>query len=907
MTLNPGTRLGPYEISSPLGAGGMGEVYRARDTRLGRDVAIKVLPQHLSSHPEVRARFEREAKTVSSLNHPHICTLFDVGRDGDIDYLVMELVEGETLSTRLSKGALSLAETLRVGSQIADALDRAHTAGVVHRDLKPGNVMLTRSGAKLMDFGLARASGLAPAPGSGTLGALTQSPTIAQPLTAEGTIVGTFQYMSPEQLEGKEADARSDVWALGCVLYEMATGKRAFEGKSQASLITSIMGSEPAPISQISPMTPPALDRLVSAMLAKEPSDRLQSAHDVKLQLAWIAEGGSGAGLPKQVTHRRRRRERVAWSIATVLMLVSAALLGRQLTMEHTAPAQVTRTIISAPPGTRLQITGDDAGPPAVSPDGTMLVFTAVGGGGGKRLWLRHFDEFSARPLAGTDDASYPFWSPDNRSIGFYASAKLRRLDLATGSIVTLADGATSARGGAWSSSGVILYQRDYASPLYRVSETGGAVQAVTVLDTTMETTHRFPQFMPDGKHFIYLSANHRDADGSDSGIYFGSTDGGKPVRVMSSKSSATYANGFLLFVRDSTLMAQEFDPASGATRGEPRATRDAVHFDRSTWNAPISASANGVLVFGVGGSSGNNRCRSFDRSGRLIRNLSPVGNILTVNATPDGRRVAFEWQQLPFADIWWVDVTTGTRSRVTTSRDDENSPVWMPDGKSLIYAGGRQTGTDAGYNIYLARADGSAEPRSILARRPDGDVWPLDVSSDGQWLLHGVGEVSGNQAHGSLWIKSLTHQIASQLLLPASDGFFSAQFSFDTKWIAFDATVSGHPEVYVAPRPAPGEGLSARWLVSKSGGLRPRWRGDGRELYYQRPDGMIMAVMVDGSGAEFHVGTETPLFQAFQRADVQTLDVSADGQTFFINTLGGDEAEPLAVVTNWMQTLKSK
>ena len=908
MQLDSGSRLGPYEIVSRLGAGGMGEVWRARDTRLDRSVAIKLLPQSLANNAQLRLRFEREAKTISQLQHPHICTLFDVGRDGSTDYLVMELIEGETLATRLAKGALPLADTLRIGGEISDALDRAHRAGIVHRDLKPGNIMLTRSGAKLMDFGLARASGLAPAPGSGTLGALTQSPTMAQPLTAEGTIVGTFQYMSPEQLEGKEADATSDVWALGCVLYEMATGKRAFEGKSQASLITSIMGSEPAPISQVAPMTPPALDRLVHGMLAKDPRDRVQSAHDVKLQLAWIAEGGSGAGLPKAVAHRRKSRERLAWMIATALMLVSTALLGRQLTMKSTPPGQVTRTIISAPPGTRLQITGDDSGPPSISPDGSMVVFTAVGGGGGKRLWLRRLDEFSARPLVGTDEGGYPFWSPDGRSIGFYAQGKLRRLDLATGSIVTLVDGVTSARGGAWSKDGVILYEVDYGSPLSRISESGGTPQAVTALDTTMESTHRFPQFMPDGKHFIYMSANHRDAAGSRSGIYFGSLDGGKPVRVLTSRSSARYANGFLLFVRDSTLMAQEFDPASGATRGEARALPDAVHFDQSTWNAPITASDNGVLVYGVGGSSGNNRLSAYDRTGRRLRNLSPVGNILTVNATPDGRRVAFEWQQLPFADVWSVDVTTGTRSRVTISTDDENSPVWMPDGKSLIYAGGRQAGArdSDGYNIYSVRADGSAEPRRILAKTNEGDMWPLDVTSDGRWLLHGVGSISGNKAIGSLWIKALGSDSASQMLLPKSEGFFSAQFSFDTKWIAFDATVSGRSEVYISPRPAAGEAFSARWQISKSGGQRPRWRGDGRELYYQRPDGMIVAVGIDASGGEIHTGPETPLFQAFQRMDVQTMDVSADGQTFFINTLGGDDAEPLAVVTNWLQTLRT-
>jgi Tol biopolymer transport system component len=902
MTLNAGTRLGPYEILSPLGAGGMGEVYRAKDTRLGREVAVKVLPQHLSSNPEVRARFEREAKTVSGLNHPHICTLHDIGREGDTDYLVMELIEGETLATRLSKGPLPLAETLRVGSQIADALDRAHHAGVVHRDLKPGNIMLTRSGAKLMDFGLARASGLAPAPGSGvTVGALTHSPTVAQPLTAEGTIVGTFQYMSPEQLEGKEADARSDVWALGCVLYEMATGRRAFDGKSQASLITSIMGSQPAPISQVAPMTPPALDRLVTAMLSKDPRDRVQSAHDVKLQLAWIAEGGSGAGLPKVVTKARRNRERIAWSIVTVLGLVSAALLGRQLTMKAAPPAPVARTVIPAPPQTRLQITGDDAGPPAISPDGTMIAFTAVGGGGGKRLWLRRLDNFTARPLTGTDDASYPFWKPDNTSIGFYASGKLRRLDLSSGSVVTLVDGIESARGGAWSNTGEILYTPTFASPLYRVPESGGATQAATVLDTTVTTTHRFPQFLPDGKHFIFLGASHH-VNGPRSAVYCGSLDGGKPVKVIDSKASAIYSNGFLFFVRDSTLMAQPFDAQSRATRGEPRATSEGVHFDESTWNSPISVSDNGTLVYGMGGRVGNNRAALYDRSGRRIRSLTPVGNILSVSASPDFHRFVFEWQQQPLADLWLVDIASGTRSRVTRNDDDDNSPVFLPDGKNIVY-----TGRDhMRYRIYKARVDGTSE-RELVFEDPTHDTWPLDVSAGGRWMLYGLGQANGNRALGALWIRSLSGDADARMLVPDSERFFGAQFSPDGKWIAFDTEVSGRDEVYVSPMPAPGQGFSARVQVSNAGGMRPRWRGDSRELFYGRPDGMVMAAEVSATGADFHVGSETPLFRAFQRVDVQTMDVSADGQSFIINTIGGDEAEPLAVVTNWLQTLQSK
>jgi eukaryotic-like serine/threonine-protein kinase len=901
MNLTPGTRLGPYEILSPLGAGGMGEVYRARDTRLGRDVAVKVLPTHLSSNAEVRARFEREAKTVSSLNHPNICTLFDVGREGETDYLVMELIEGETLASRLAKGPLPIGDALHIGSEVADALDRAHRAGIVHRDLKPGNIMLTKSGAKLMDFGLARATGLSGSPGSGaSIDAMTQSPTVAHPLTAEGTIVGTFQYMSPEQLEGKEADARSDLWALGCVLYEMATGRRAFDGKSQASLITSIMGSQPAPISQVAPMTPPALDRLVGACLAKDPADRIQSAHDVKLQLAWIAEGGSQAGVPKVVARRRRGRERLGWTVAVILALV-AGLLGRGLLMDTRHDDRVTRTTIGAAPGTRLEITGDDSGPPAISPDGTMLVFSALGGGAGKRLWLRRLDELVAHPLPGTEEASYPFWSPDSRSIGFFSPTKIKRIDLAQGSVTTVEDSIDASRGGTWSRDGVILFTPTFTSGLYQVPASGGPRRVVTRLDSTIETTQRFPYFLPDGKHFLYLSANHEDADGNTSAIFYASLDGHDRRRLFSCKSSAIYSHGFILFVRDSTLMAQAFDPASGKITGAPRVTRETVQIDRSTWNATITASDNGILVYGLGGRSGTNRLIWFDRSGARIKTLTGLGNILNIDLSRDGRRVAYEWQQLPLADIWSIDVVTGTRSRITTNPDDETYPVWLADGKRVAYAGRR----DERYRLFITRADGSGTETQWL-EDPKEDVWPVATSADGVWMAYGKGVASGTP-HGELWMAPVVGNGPPRRLIPASDGFEGASFSPDAKWLAFAATVSGRSEVYVSPLPASGDGLPARWQVSDNGGDRPRWRSDGKELYYDRPDGMIMAVTVDGSRPEFHVVSEKPLFLAFQRIITQTLGVTPDGEHFVVDALGGDEGEPLAVVTHWTQALPAQ
>jgi len=452
MALSAGTRLGPYEVLAPVGAGGMGEVYRARDTRLDRTVAVKVLPAHLSRSEEIRQRFEREARAISSLSHPHICALYDVGNQDGTEYLVMEFLEGETLTDRLSRGPLSSEQVLRNGIEIADALDKAHRQGIVHRDLKPGNIMLTKSGVKLVDFGLARvalerpldAAGREQTAASGHPMAdnhLTALPTLMlnPNLTQEGTILGTFQYMAPEQLEGKEADVRSDIFAFGAVLYEMATGQKAFSGQSQASLIASILSAEPPPISTIQPMTPPALDRVVKTCLAKDPDDRWQTAHDVMLQLKWIAEGGSQAGIPAPVAARRADRERLAWGVAAVLALVTLALVATILVRPRAA-ARVVRSFILPPEKTVFHFISDGAGPPAISPDGLQIVFTAQDSSSKAALWVRSLDSLLARELPGTEGAMYPFWSPDGRHIGFFAGGKLKKIEAAGGPALALCD-----------------------------------------------------------------------------------------------------------------------------------------------------------------------------------------------------------------------------------------------------------------------------------------------------------------------------------------------------------------------------------------------------------------------------------------------------------------------------------
>src|SRR5262249_36604381 len=498
MTLAEGSQLGPYQILSPVGAGGMGEVYRAKDTRLDRIVAIKVLPSHLSENAEIRQRFDREPKTISSLSHPHICALHDVRHQHGTDYLVMEFLEGESRADRLAKGPLPTEQALRYGIQIADALDRAHRQGIVHRDLKPGNVMLTKSGVKLVDFGLAKLAAAGPVASS-----LSILPTQAGAnLTQDGTILGTFQYMSPEQLEGKEAGARSDIFAFGAVLYEMATGNKAFAGKSQASLIAAILDSQPAPISTVQPMSPPALDRVVQTCLAKDPDDRWQTAHDVMLELKWIAEGGSQAGVPAPVAARRVQRERTAW-IAAALFAAAALALATLYFATPRRGDRIVRTSILPPSKTVYRSVGESAGPPAISPDGLTLAFTASDTPGRSQLWVRSFDAAAPRALPGTEGAMYPFWSPDSKSIGFFCSGKLKKVDAAGGPVLTICD-AADGRGGTWGRDGVIVFEPHFREPLARVSASGGPVTAGTKLDESRrETTHRFPFFLPDGKHLL--------------------------------------------------------------------------------------------------------------------------------------------------------------------------------------------------------------------------------------------------------------------------------------------------------------------------------------------------------------------------------------------------------------------
>ncbi len=891
MTLAPGTKLGPYEIVAPLGAGGMGEVYRARDTRLDRTVAIKVLPSHLSIDPARRQRFEREAKTISSLNHPHICTLHDIGHQDGVDFLVMEYLEGETLARRLERGPFPLNQLLRHGIEITDALDKAHRQGVIHRDLKPGNIILTKSGAKLLDFGLAKPM---VAPDSAPTAMLTAS----KPLTKEGTIVGTFQYMAPEQLEGKNADARSDVFSFGAVLYEMATGKKAFEGKTTASVIAAVLASEPTPISTLQPMTPPALDRVAKTCLAKDPDERFQTAHDLRLQLKWIAEAGSEAGVPAPVVARRRNRERLGWVLAVMFALLTMASTYALVYFRRaTGEARPIRSFILPPGKSAFLFAGVNTGPAVMSPDGSRLAFVVRGPEGKNVLWARLLSALSAQALAGTEDATFPFWSADSRFIGFFADGKLKKIDVSGGPPQTLCD-APVGRGGSWNREGTIVFTPQVSQPIYRISAAGGVPTPVTKLDASRhENTHRWPYFLPDGRHFLYFA---RSGSVEWNGIYLGSLEGGEQKLVLRGDSNAIYAPpGYLLFVRDRTLMAQPFDARRLQLTGEPVPLAEQVEVSVATQRAIFSASENGVLLYQrrttVGGGW---ELRWFDRTGKQGLPLGALGVYLQPRLSPDNQKLAVSMLDLRATnyDVWVYDLSRGVPSRLTFAPSLESNPVWSPDGTRIVFGSDRQ----GAMHIYQKAANGTGGEETVL--EADANETPMSWSRDGRYLAYERQDTHGKK-NTEIWVLPL---FGDRKPFPVVQSEFESvfpQFSSDGKWLAYASNESNRYEVYVVPFP----GGSGKWQVSTSGGSQPRWRRDGKEMFYLAADNKVMAVDVGAKGATLELNNLRLLFQAHPASAPRWLyDVSADGKRFLVNSATEQgSAEPLTLVVNWTADLK--
>jgi serine/threonine protein kinase/Tol biopolymer transport system component len=905
MTVAAGARLGPYEIASPLGAGGMGEVYKARDTRLERTVAIKILPAEFASDPDLRARFEREARAIAALDHPHICALHDVGEQDGVLYLVMQHLEGETLQQRLArtKGPLSVDQALTVAIQIADALDKAHRAGITHRDLKPANIMLTKSGAKLLDFGLAKLRGPA-APIS--MSGMTRLAT-ATPNTAQGTILGTVHYMAPEQVEGREADARADIWALGVLLYEMLTGVRPFEGTSAASVIGSILKDAPPPMSTRRPLVPPPLDHIVARCLERDPDERWQTAADMMRELRWASARASN--LPASVgPSDRARTPWLAWSTATTLAVALLALVvfvqrrppgvaSPPVRFVVSPPAQST---FSMPPNATVPMIAFD-----LSPDGRALAFVAESDESESALWVRTMADASVRRLPGTEDAELPFWSPDSRSIAFFANGKLKRAEVNGGPIQVLCD-APDPRGGAWGPNNIILFSLNMG-PLLRISPGGGTPTPVTSLNTAKETDHRWPSFLPDGEHFLYFV---RARDLKDSAVYLASFDAPQGTKILSSQYAARYsAGGYVLSLNNGTLLAQRFDASRNALSGEPVAIADDVGGSSTNFSS-FSTSTTGLIAY-AGPALSSSQLVLVGRTGDVIKTLGPAAIYSDVQLSHDNSKAAITRldPKINIGNVWIVDMTNGLFSPLTfgsASNLINSMPVWSPDDREIYFRSTREN------PIPIFRRQASGVGNEELIAKADGDfraeagavnLFPTDVSPDGRTLLF---EANGSSTGAAdIWALPLdgTRKPVPVVRGPATE--FDAHFSPDGRFIAYTSNESNGRQVYVQAYP----GSGGRWQVSIDGGSEPRWRRDGRELFFIGRDRRMMAVPIRLEPS-FEHGVPAPLF----KTRVPTLGdpyhtsyaVSRNGQQFLIEAgAGPTAASAITIVANWPELLK--
>jgi eukaryotic-like serine/threonine-protein kinase len=896
LSLASGTKLGPFEIHEPLGAGGMGEVYRARDTRLGRDVAVKVLPAHLSANPELKQRMEREARAISSLNHPNICTLHDIGSQDGVDFLVMEHLEGETLADRLQRGALPLNEALTIAIKIADALDKAHSRGIVHRDLKPANIMLAKNGPKLMDFGLAKpAPGLSSASGSNPLTPSTPTMTVADlsasasPLTQKGTVVGTFQYMAPEVLQGGEVDARSDIFSFGCVLYEMVTGHRAFEGKSQFSVLGAILDKEPEHISAVRPDSPLRLDETVWRCLAKIPDQRYGCMHDVRIQLEQLANAPQteAAALPTQ----KASASLLPWLLAGIATLLALSI-GVAYVLQSPKSEPVVRSSILPPAGTSFVTMLPASGPPVLSPDGSRLAFTARDDKSKVLLYVRPLTSLTAQPLTGTEDATYPFWSPDGRDVGFFTPGKLKRVSANGGPSQNICD-AISGRGATWGPDGSIIFTPSSTQPLFRVRATGGTPEPASKLDASHnENSHRWPSFLPDGRHFLYWA---RSSLNQENRLYVGELGTLQAKALAKTDTMGVYASGHLLFMRDQNLMAQPFDPRRLELSGEPVPIAEHVAINGATARPLFSASQIGTLLYQTGETAGGWNLLWWDREGKPAGALPHPDRYLFPTLSPDGKQLAvmiFTGAQ-GNEDAWIFDLARGTSARLTFNGNARGFLVWSADGKNIFY-GSNPNGTS---HIYSKAADGSGPERAVLE---GNDTLELvsSASADGRYLVYIRRDLKNNDANYQIWALPL---FGDRKPFPVVQSTFETQFAVvspDNRWMVYQSNESGRREIYVTAFPAGG----AKWQVSTSGGTWPRWRRDGKELFFLDPSDKMMAVDVNPSGSSIHLGIPHGLFQTvgIQR-DYGPFDVTADGKKFLLNSGNLKEgSDPFTLVQNW-------
>ena len=898
MPLAAGTKLGPYEIVSPLGAGGMGEVYRARDTRLARTVALKILPTELSEHAEAKQRFEREARAISSLNHPHICTLHDVGHQGGIDYLVMEYLEGMTLAARIARGPLPLDEVVKYGVEICEGLEKAHRNGVVHRDLKPANIMLTKAGAKLMDFGLAKASALGASPSSSMTVSLPSS--ASQPLTSQGTLVGTFQYMSPEQIEGRDVDTRSDIFALGAVLYEMVTGKRAFEGKTQASVIAAILVSQPAAMSSLQPGLPLAVDRLVKKCLAKDPDERWQSVADLASELKWVAE----SPVPPAGSLTGAGPSRRAWIVSGVLMLLLLASWALML-RDSGKPASTLGTVrFSVYPPEKQEFLAEGDQSLAVSPNGRQLIFAAVDEDGKQYLWLRTVTSLTASKIAGTEGGAFPFWSPESKYIGFFAEGKLKKTPVAGGPTEVVCDVGQGAMGGSWNAQGVILIGSDGTGgnpgrPLNRCLASGSGMSPVTTLGKD-EVSHRWPLFLPDDRHFLYLSFN---GDPQKRMVYVASLDSGPAVHLLSTPFKVAYGARNLFYIHDRALVAQPLQLSPPRLLGDPVVAADHVSATTVPGVAGFTVSPGGTFAYLSASEPATTQLTWVSRNGNKLSEVGGPASDVSLALSEDGKEAfvgrVVGGSENPIAgeaptNIWRINLANAGRTRITFGdRNRDENPVLSPDGVHILFASHR--GGDA--VVYEKEISGGSEQQLLPATE---NPHPIAWSPDGKYALFHVFGINGRMG------LAFTALGGDDKLIPFADAPSNqtqGQFSPDGRWVAYVSDESGRQEIYVTSFP-PSEG---KWQVSDQGGSQPRWRGDGKELFYLAPEGVLMAVAVK-LAPQFSAGKPSALFRLETlRTNVHfyggmaNYAPSRDGQRFLINrVVKGTGLSPINVVLNW-------
>ena len=910
MTITPGTRFNHYEVVSQLGAGGMGEVYRARDPRLDREVAIKVLPADFAKDADRLRRFEQEARATSALNHPNILTVYDIGTQDGTPFIVAELLEGEELRAQLDDGALPVRRCIEYAQQITAGLAAAHEKGVVHRDLKPENLFVTTDGrVKILDFGLAK---LKPQKLAG--GVDSEAPTL-KPLTDPGVIMGTVGYMSPEQVRGQEADHRADIFSFGMILYEMLSGKRAFNGVSVADVMSAILKEDPPELSESNAKISPALDKIVRRCLEKKPERRFQSTSDLgfaleALSAATLTPSGSRleTGLPtvpmvvesQPLTGKARLfgNARAAWVAAGLLLLGLLAALPFAIAhlRQPASEAQLLKLSMTLPEKVLLSGMGSSF---ALSPDGRRLAFIAFSEGK-ERLWVRSLDSDTVQPLAGTEglnNISPPFWSPDSRFVGFFAEGKLKTIDAAGGPAQVLCN-VSASRGGTWNRDGVILFGTA-VNQIARVGATGGEPQPVTAFDQTRgEASHRWPYFLPDGRHFLYAVRSTRPEN---NGIYLGELDGKAAKLLVKTNTNALYAPpGYLLFLRNDTLMAQPFDAGKLELSGEPLPIAEHISHSIGQRRAAITVAENGVLAF-LSGGSGANLPIWFDRQGHKLGSLDALGRdgaFISVSLSRDEQRAAIERvdPQPGNIDIWLFDLARKIPSRFTTNLANDWRPIWSPDGREIAFSSLRA----GSWDLYLKKTDGSGQEEVLL--KLDGLYnMPDDWSPDGKFIVYTRNDQKTKE---DLWVLPMTGNRQPVPLLQSEFGESQAQFSPDGKWIAYVSDETGTREVYVQPFPASG----GKWRVSTGGGETPRFRRDGRELFYLSGNRKITAVEIK-LGAAFAAGAPVALFEARVFSEVnfaRAYAVSGDGQRFLVNS-SGDESDknPISVVVNWTAGVK--